>query len=203
MSLCTKFLGTVFRRHSKRNHTSLHHRHTFLLAANWCLPFPFSLQEKELQKQLSLKSTMIPVQNKYQRSPPPSTRKKPPFVEHSRCCQLRSAQRTHDVFKLTRTALNCTHYLLVPHHKIPFPTIRPTKFSLSHCITTRFTSLCCSSSPRKADWVRTCRAKKHLRQDRSVVPGTPHAVTEAVFGRVHQHARNPAELSEDFPFKPH
>ena len=87
--------------------------------------------------------------------------------------------------------------------RLLFQQLVPHSFLCPTCITRRFTLLCCSSSARKTDLVRMCRAKKHLRQDRTVALGTRHAVTEAIFGRVHQHARNPAKLSEDFPFKPH
>ena len=137
MSLCTESLETVFRRHSKRNHTTLHEfsppsapvpSHRKLLSS---VPF-FVATERNAETTVAQVHHDSCTEQISEKSATVREKKKPPFVKHSQRCQLRSVQHTHDVFKLTRAALNCTPYLLVPHHKTPFPTICPTKFSLSH-----------------------------------------------------------------------
>ena len=111
------------------------------LTTNCCFPFPCSLQEIELQKQLSPKPTMIPVQKRF--SPPASTGKQ--------SSSLRGLAMLEIGIRTTHSRLACTHTNSLPTAlltswsriaRLLFKQLVSQSFLCSTCFTTRFTSLC-------------------------------------------------------------
>ena len=164
MSLCTKSLETVFRRHSKRNHTSLHQfsppsahvaSHRKLLSS---VPF-FVATERTAE------TTVAQVHHD---SCTEQMSEKSATVRKKETTLRRALAKLPIVIRTTHSSSHEQLSIALPTSRsritrLRFQQFAPHSFLCPTYITRRFTLLCCSSSARKTDLVRMCRAKKHLR----------------------------------------